>query len=95
MCKPVARGLLISSALILIMIAFSLKLVRGVLFAQDFKGPREEMVKYQIEARGIKDKSVLAAMRKVERHRFVPWHLRYSAYDDTALPLQSHGSHNL
>ena len=33
---------------------------------------REHMVREQIEARGIKDKTVLAAFRKVPRHRFVP-----------------------
>ncbi len=33
---------------------------------------REEMVKTQLEARGIKEKAVVAAMRKVPRHRFVP-----------------------
>jgi len=30
------------------------------------------MVRKQIEARGVEDKSVLKAMRKVPRHLFVP-----------------------
>jgi protein-L-isoaspartate(D-aspartate) O-methyltransferase len=48
---------------------------------------RDEMVKTQIEARGIKDKALLAALRKVERHRFVPQVLQGRAYDDGPLPI--------
>lgn len=48
---------------------------------------RESMVVNQIEARGVKDKRALAAMRKVERHKFVPKQLRYSAYTDGPLPI--------
>ena len=36
-----------------------------------YQRQREEMVKRQIEARGISDTGVLAAMRKVPRHLFV------------------------
>ncbi|MFO7370446.1 MAG: protein-L-isoaspartate(D-aspartate) O-methyltransferase [Bacteroidales bacterium] len=43
------------------------------------------MVKQQIEARGIADKRVLDAMRKVERHLFVPPELAYKAYGDYPL----------
>ena len=53
----------------------------------DFKEPRARMVKFQIEARGIKDKSVLAAIGKVERHRFVSPNLAHLAYEDTPLPI--------
>ena len=48
---------------------------------------REEMVKAQLEARGIKEKTVLAAMRKVPRHRFVPALWRGRAYEDGPLPI--------
>jgi len=48
---------------------------------------RERMVREQIEARGVRDKGVLAAMRRVERHRFVPERLRSEAYDDHPLPI--------
>lgn len=41
----------------------------------------------QIEARGIKDQRVMEAMRKVERHLFVPENLRYQAYQDSPLPI--------
>jgi protein-L-isoaspartate(D-aspartate) O-methyltransferase len=48
---------------------------------------REEMVKTQIEGRGIKDKAVLAALRKVPRHRFVPALWQWRAYDDSPLQI--------
>jgi protein-L-isoaspartate(D-aspartate) O-methyltransferase len=35
----------------------------------------------------VRDEAVLAAMRKVERHRFVPESRRDSAYDDKPLPI--------
>lgn len=59
----------------------------GVLGKTDFSRQREEMIKFQIEARGIKDKKVLAAMKKVKRHLFVPSGLRNFAYYDQALPV--------
>ncbi len=53
----------------------------------DYAALREEMVSRQIEARGIRHPKVLAAMRKVERHLFVPEHLRKEAYGDHPLPI--------
>ena len=47
------------------------------------------MVAEQIEARGVTDKAVVAAMRAVPRHRFVPSHLRALAYEDRPLPIGS------
>src|SRR5688572_5235302 len=46
-----------------------------------------EMVREQIEARGVRDPRVLAAMRKVPRHRFVPEEVRGEAYEDHPLPI--------
>jgi len=46
-----------------------------------------EMVKTQIESRGIMDRAVLEAMRQVPRHLFVPAHLRSSAYEDHPLSI--------
>jgi len=46
---------------------------------------RERMVEVQIEARGVKDKKVLSAMRKVPRHLFVPENMRPYAYQDEPL----------
>jgi protein-L-isoaspartate(D-aspartate) O-methyltransferase len=48
---------------------------------------REEMVRVQIEARGIEDERVLEAMRTVPRHRFVPARVRHLAYSDGPLPI--------
>jgi protein-L-isoaspartate(D-aspartate) O-methyltransferase len=51
---------------------------------------RLRMVEEQIEARGVKDKRVLEAMRRVPRHRFVPADVTHLAYEDSALPI-GHG----
>lgn len=48
---------------------------------------REQMVREQIEARGVTDQRVLAAMRKVPRHLFIPADLRNDAYSDYPLPI--------
>src|SRR4030042_95829 len=48
---------------------------------------RQNMVKTQLIPRGIADPRVLAAMRKVPRHRFVPSHLWDQAYNDYPLPI--------
>lgn len=53
----------------------------------NFESLRNRMVKEQIEARGIRNERVLAAMRKVPRHEFIPEALRDSAYSDNALPI--------
>jgi protein-L-isoaspartate(D-aspartate) O-methyltransferase len=54
---------------------------------KDFKAMREKMVENQIKARGVKDPRVLAALLKVERHRFVPEKYLDSAYSDQPLPI--------
>ncbi len=48
---------------------------------------RARMVEQQIAARGVTDPSVLAAMRKVPRHRFVAASQAPNAYDDRPLPI--------
>ncbi len=45
------------------------------------------MVEEQLIARGIRNERVLAAMRRVPRHEFVPEDLRGQAYEDWALPI--------
>jgi protein-L-isoaspartate(D-aspartate) O-methyltransferase len=45
------------------------------------------MVVEQLEHRGIKDSRVLAAMRTVERDRFIPAQYSEHAYDDGPLPI--------
>ncbi len=51
---------------------------------------REAMVRDQLAARDITDERVLAAMRTVPRHLFVPEALRDAAYQDSPLPI-GHG----
>ena len=48
---------------------------------------REQMVRTQVEARGIHDKRLLAAMREVPRHEFVQPQYSFKAYEDTTIPL--------
>lgn len=50
---------------------------------------RHQMVDTQIVARGIKDERVLAALRKVPRHLFVPADQVRYAYEDHPLPIGS------
>ena len=48
---------------------------------------RERMVDEQLTGRGVTDPRVLAAMRRVPRHRFVQEALRARAYGDHPLPI--------
>lgn len=48
---------------------------------------RSAMVAEQIEARGVVDPKVLAAMSKVPRHLFIPESMRELAYEDRPLPI--------
>ncbi len=48
---------------------------------------REEMVERQVEARGIVEPSLIRAMRKVPRSRFVHENLRPVAYQEEPLPI--------
>jgi protein-L-isoaspartate(D-aspartate) O-methyltransferase len=52
-----------------------------------FAAARERLVQRTIEARGITDPTVLAAMRAVPRHRFVPDQYLAQAYADHPLPI--------
>ncbi|MFH1957438.1 MAG: protein-L-isoaspartate(D-aspartate) O-methyltransferase [bacterium] len=55
--------------------------------AGNFSKMREDMVRTQIEARGVRDRNVLAAMRTVPRHLFVDKTLFPAAYGDHPLPI--------
>jgi protein-L-isoaspartate(D-aspartate) O-methyltransferase len=48
---------------------------------------RNDMVNSQLITRGIRNPRVLAAMRRVPRHRFIPSHLWDQAYNDYPLPI--------
>src|SRR3954471_24061797 len=51
-------------------------------------GAAIRMVQRQIEARGVNDARVLAAMRKIDREAFLPEAMREFAYEDSALPIE-------
>lgn len=53
----------------------------------EYESERVSMVEEQIAARGIQDASVLAAMKVVPRHWFVPGDLARVAYSDRPLPI--------
>ncbi len=53
----------------------------------DHESKRLRMVEEQLARRNIHDAAVLAAMRTVPRHLFVPPELRSQAYEDRALGL--------
>ena len=55
--------------------------------ALKYERMREEMVRTQIEVRGITDPKVIFAMRKVPRHLFVSDALMDQAYGDFPLPI--------
>jgi protein-L-isoaspartate(D-aspartate) O-methyltransferase len=68
-------------------------LLTGALVVLAFSGgdpaqvARDRMVDEQLIPRGITDKAVLAAMRTVPRHQFVPAEMAPYAYNDRALPI--------
>lgn len=53
----------------------------------EWKERAAAMVREQIEARGMRDTRVLAALRNVPRQRFVPEAYRPRAFDDAPLPI--------
>lgn len=58
----------------------------NLFFGFMYEFEREELVKILIK-KGIKDKNILDAILKVERHNFTPKSLWKDAYLDTALPI--------
>ncbi|MBW2027724.1 MAG: protein-L-isoaspartate(D-aspartate) O-methyltransferase [Deltaproteobacteria bacterium] len=53
----------------------------------DYRVARERMVKNQLVPRGITDRRVLEAMKKIPRHLFVEEALQGEAYNDHPLPI--------
>jgi protein-L-isoaspartate(D-aspartate) O-methyltransferase len=79
------RILLLASALLLLLL-----LPCAALAAEEsasFGQAREQMVRSQLERRGISDQATLQAMRRVPRHNFVPESLAREAYADRPLPI--------
>ncbi len=55
-----------------------------------FRAAREHLVQTEVAAAGVTDPAVLAALRRVPRHLFVPERLVVQAYADHPLPI-GHG----
>jgi protein-L-isoaspartate(D-aspartate) O-methyltransferase len=75
---------------LLLIIQFFISIARRLILDDNsvkYDRRREEMVNGQIEARGVTDPQVLAAMGKVPRHLFVSEALRDQAYGDFPLPI--------
>ena len=71
-----------------IILLFALLLITGMMLpAQDYHVQRDRMVREQIQGRDIAHGPTLDAMRKVERHLFVPVESRDRAYSDGPLPI--------
>lgn len=83
--KPTLRS--VSTALVLFVTGCG---AENEIFPAAPAADRDSMVAEQIEARGITAAAVLAAMRAVPRHEFLPARLRHEAYADYPLPI-GHG----
>lgn len=55
--------------------------------ADQYQQQREQMVRTQLQNRGITDQKTLEAMRKTERHKFIPGSQQRQAYEDRPLPI--------
>lgn len=81
------------TAMFLVVIAFFLiSFAYGEGFmclSKDYAAARRAMVEEQIKGRDVRDRRVLDAMLKVERHRFVPSLMRHLSYSDHPLPIGS------
>lgn len=58
--------------------------------ARQLAAQRSIMVQSEVAAAGIKQPAILAVMRSVPRHEFVPADVRQYAYFDMALPIGQH-----
>jgi len=58
--------------------------------AREWTAARALMVESEVAAGGIKDPALLAVMRTVPRHEFVPPEVRAYAYYDMAVPIGEH-----
>ena len=96
MVKKIKKNQIIFTAVILIMVVVFLTNISLISCKNIEKNTdkidkyielRNNMVDYQITARGITDKKVIETMRKVPRHEFVDQYLKDSAYADRPLSI--------
>jgi protein-L-isoaspartate(D-aspartate) O-methyltransferase len=81
---PTPRYQALRVAMLIVLCAYETGTAGG---ASNDATERAEMVDRQIADRGVRDERVLAAMRKVPRHEFVPDTEKRHAYRDTPLPI--------
>ncbi len=91
---PASAVILLALILELLLSLTPARMVNGGAFfpplpcpSDEYEAAREQMVREQIEDRGIRDPRVLAAMRKVPRHLFVPPEEQGEAYNDYPLAI--------
>lgn len=72
---------------LLLFIAANLFLPSATASADEYRIKRLIMVEKDVKGRGVKDRRVLDAMSKIERHRFVESKYTDSAYNDHPLPI--------
>lgn len=78
----------IARLILIFLILSTLLVTESGLYASDvFKLKRHAMVENDIKQRGIKDRKVLEAMSKIERHLFVDKSFMHRAYQDNPLPI--------
>jgi protein-L-isoaspartate(D-aspartate) O-methyltransferase len=75
---------------IMYLLVAAIMLFSGTNNGDGLQAQRDDMVRTQIEARGITDSVVLAAMRKVPRHLFLPQNAWNHAHDDAPYSI-GHG----
>lgn len=86
-----SRRILVGAAALACGGIVSLGMIRQARSADDdFAALRDAMVRRQIERRGVRQASVLEAMARVPRHRFVPEKIAARAYEDRPLSI-GHG----
>ena len=93
--QPHKRKLLRYAVLLLVTTAIGIAMPWATGVAEEcdeteFKKQRDRMVDRQIIARGVRDASVIDAMRSVARHCFIPKRYEQSAYYDSPVPI-GHG----
>ncbi len=78
---------MISIAALLAVLAWALLHFLSLGNDLDYNQQRQQMVKQQLIARGIKDEAVIKILREVPRHKFVGRDQQASAYQDRPLPI--------
>ena len=74
-------------SIVLLLVSTLLICINIVTCQNDYIFQREQMVKWQLQARDITDLATLSAMLNVPRHEFVPESMKVRAYTDGPMPI--------